>query len=204
MSVADHLNAFFTPLRERAVMAVLAYRVRARNRTLRVHPTTIWDYAYKDVGQIEIGRDVTVGPFAEILVYRRSPYSDVPGRLIIGDGSIISMGCEIRAAGGTIRIGAGSGIGQYNVLIAANHALRSSGPRFHVRWDEDRTGVEIGKNVWSGAGCIFLPGSTVGDDAVIAAGSVVRGKIPPGELWGGVPARKIRGVGKDSVEDGTT
>lgn len=200
MSVADHLSAFFTPLRERAVTAVLAHRVRARHRTLRAHPTAIWDYGYHDVDAIEIGRDVSVGPFAEILVYRRSPYSDVPGRLVIGDRSVIAMGCDIRAAGGTIRIGADSVVAQYNVLIAANHIMRPGEPRLHVRWDEDRTGVEIGNNVWSGAGCIFLPGSVVGDDAVIAAGSVVRGAIPPGELWGGVPARKIRTIGTDKVE----
>jgi acetyltransferase-like isoleucine patch superfamily enzyme len=130
-------------------------------------------------------------------VYHRSPFSDVPGRLIVGDRSSIGVGSNVRAAGGTIRIGAGTGIAQYNVLVAANHVLRPGEPRFHVRWDESRSGIEIGNNVWIGAGCVILPGTVIGDDAVIAAGSVVRGNVPSGELWGGVPARKIKAVGEE-------
>ena len=190
-----HVTALLVPLYKYTTMAILAYRVRARHPTLMAHPTSIWDYGYRDIEALEIGSNVTVGPFAEILVYHRTPHSDVPGRLMLGDRSVISMGCDIRAAGGTIRIGAGSVVSQYNVLVAANHVVRRGEPRIHVRWDEERTGVDIGNNVWSGAGCIFLPGSVVGDDAVIAAGSVVRGTVPPGEVWGGVPARKIRSIG---------
>jgi len=49
-------------------------------------------------------------------------------------------------------------------------------------------------NVWIGAGCIVLPGARIGDNAVIAAGSVVRGEVPAGELWGGVPAKYIKTI----------
>lgn len=191
----NHFAALLVPICKYATMTVLAYRVRVRHPTLKAHPTSIWDYGYRDLDAIEIGRDVSVGPFAEILVYRHTRHSEVPGRLVLGDRSVVSMGCDIRAAGGTIRIGAGSVVSQYNVLVAANHVVRPGEPRLHGRWDENRTGVEIGNNVWAGAGCIFLPGSVVGDDAVIAAGSVVRGTVPPGEVWGGLPARKIRSIG---------
>ena len=37
-------------------------------------------------------------------------------------------------------------------------------------------------------------GARIGDNAVIAAGSVVRGEVPAGELWGGVPARRIKTI----------
>lgn len=197
MSLASHIHALIAPLRQRAIMAILAHRIRARHPTLKAHPRSIWDYGYHDIDALEIGRDVTVGANAFILTYRRSPFSDVPGRLIIGDKSSIGVGTNIRAAGGTIRIGSGTGIAQYNVLVAANHMVSLGEPRFHVRWDEDRSGIDIGDNVWIGAGCVILPGSLIGDDAVIAAGSVVRGTVPSGEIWGGVPARKIKTVGED-------
>lgn len=200
MSLGGHLKALFRPLRKRFIMAVLSHRVRAKNPTMDAHPTAIWDYGFGDLDAIEIGRDVSVGPFAEILVYGQSAHSDVPGRLIIGDKAVVSMGCDIRAAGGTISIGAGSVVSQQNVLVAANHVIRGDEPRIHVRWDEDRCGIEIGGNVWVGAGCIILPGTVIGDNAVIAAGSVVRGTIPPGELWGGVPARKIRTISLEKVK----
>jgi acetyltransferase-like isoleucine patch superfamily enzyme len=80
------------------------------------------------------------------------------------------------------------------VLIAANHAVKPGEARLHVRWDEENTGVDIGANVWIGAGCVILPGSVIGDNAVIAAGSLVHKRVPAGELWGGWPARKIRTI----------
>jgi acetyltransferase-like isoleucine patch superfamily enzyme len=89
------------------------------------------------------------------------------------------------------------------VLIAANHVIKPGEPRIHVRWDEsDRNGVLIGNNVWAGARCVFLPGTVIGDDAVIAAGSVVRGTVPAGEVWGGIPARKIRTIEGPQSEGG--
>lgn len=53
--------------------------------------------------------------------------------------------------------------------------------------------ILIGKNVTSGAHSTILAGVAIGDNAFAAAGAVVpKGtKIAPGEIWGGVPPRKI-------------
>ena len=51
--------------------------------------------------------------------------------------------------------------------------------------------IIVGNNVMIGADSIIMPGVTIGDDVVIAAGSVVTKDIPSGEVWGGVPAKKI-------------
>ena len=201
MRLTNYVAAFFKPLKKRVTMSILAYRVRARNPTLTAHPTSIWDYGYHDLHAIEIGQDVIVGAYSMILVYHRSPNSNIPGRLILGDRSAISFGVNVRAAGGTIRIGPGSAVAQNCVLIAVNHMIRPGEPRFKVRWDETRSGIDIGSNVWVGAGCVILPGAVIGDDAVIAAGSVVRGTVPAGEIWGGVPARKIKTIGEQIVEE---
>ncbi len=52
--------------------------------------------------------------------------------------------------------------------------------------------IIIGRNVFIGINAILLPGTRVGDDCVIGAGSVVKGVIPSGTIAAGVPARPIR------------
>ena len=52
--------------------------------------------------------------------------------------------------------------------------------------------IAIGANVWIGSGAIILPGVTIGDDAIIGAGSVVTRDVPPGGTAFGNPAR-LRG-----------
>lgn len=52
--------------------------------------------------------------------------------------------------------------------------------------------VTIGNHVWIGCHSIILKGITVGDGAVVAAGSVVTHDVPPGALVGGNPARIIK------------
>ena len=52
--------------------------------------------------------------------------------------------------------------------------------------------IRVGDRVWIGGGAIILPGVTIGDEAVIAAGSVVTGDVAPGALVAGHPARLPR------------
>src|SRR5262249_19844222 len=52
--------------------------------------------------------------------------------------------------------------------------------------------VRLGVNVWVGRSATILPGVTIGDHAVIAAGSIVTGDVPAKTLVAGVPARPIR------------
>ena len=54
--------------------------------------------------------------------------------------------------------------------------------------------VAIGKRVFVGAGAIILPGSKIGDDAIVGAGAVVRGTVPPGSIVVGNPAKVVSDV----------
>jgi len=199
MSLLTHAQVAVRQLRSAAVRRVLSHRIQARHPTLNCHPTAIWDYGYHDIDAIQIGQDVTVLAWTEIIVHKRSRHSRFEGRLVMGDRSFISLGVNLRAAGGTIEIGAKSGIGQYSVLVAANHAIKAGVDRFNTPYDDSRTGVSIGRNVWVGAHCVLLPGVTVGDNAVIAAGAVVDTPVPADEVWGGVPARRIRSLLTDTL-----
>lgn len=53
--------------------------------------------------------------------------------------------------------------------------------------------VHIKRNAWIGAGATILPGVTVGENAVVAAGAVVSRDVPPNVVVGGVPARVVKG-----------
>jgi maltose O-acetyltransferase len=85
-----------------------------------------------------------------------------------------------------VTIGGGTQIGPAVQIYAADH------PRDP---EQRRTGAEfgrpvvIGRNVWIGGGAIILPGVTIGDDAIIGAGSVVTRDVPAGATARGNPAR---------------
>jgi maltose O-acetyltransferase len=55
--------------------------------------------------------------------------------------------------------------------------------------------ISVGRNVWIGAGALILPGVTIGDDAVVGAGSVVTRAVAPGATVAGNPARERRSSG---------
>ncbi|OQW74681.1 MAG: transferase [Proteobacteria bacterium ST_bin11] len=84
-----------------------------------------------------------------------------------------------------VQVGANSLIGQYALLVP--HAL-----------ENERLGhypISIGNNVTIGAHAVVLAGCTIEDNALVATGAVVtKGThIANGEVWGGVPAKKLRG-----------
>ena len=53
-------------------------------------------------------------------------------------------------------------------------------------------GIEVDDNVWLGAHVVVADGVTIGRDAIIGAGAVVRDEIPPFAIAAGVPARVVR------------
>ena len=85
-----------------------------------------------------------------------------------------------------VTIGDGTQIGPAVQIYAADHprdpAQRAAGLEFGRP-------VSIGRNVWIGGGAIIVPGVTVGDDAIIGAGSVVTRDVAPGATVVGNPAR---------------
>ncbi|HEV2573104.1 MAG TPA: DapH/DapD/GlmU-related protein [Beijerinckiaceae bacterium] len=84
-----------------------------------------------------------------------------------------------------------------DVMIGPNVSLITSG--HPVEPSQRRAGVTakpivIERNVWIAAGAIIIGGVTVGENSVVAAGSVVTKTVPPNTLVGGNPARIIRSI----------
>lgn len=87
-----------------------------------------------------------------------------------------------------------------NVFIGPNVSIYT--PCHPLDADERNTGVEwaepvtIGNDVWIGGNTVILPGVTIGDGAVVGAGSVVSRDVPGASLVVGCPAHVVRKLSK--------
>ena len=113
-------------------------------------------------------------------------YTDFGKNITIGKNVFINSGCHFQDQGG-IEIGDGCLIGHNVVLATINHDLYPENNRIN-----HYAPIKLGKSVWVGSNSTILPGVTVGDWAVIAAGAVVTRDVPPMTIVGGVPAKVIR------------
>ena len=116
------------------------------------------------------------------------PFSPDCGlNITIGSNVFINQGCHFMDMGG-ISIGDDVLIGPKVTLVTAGHPVAPA---------ERRNGIVakpivIGNNVWIGAAATILPGVTIGDNAVIAAGAVVSRSVPANAMAAGVPARVLK------------
>lgn len=112
--------------------------------------------------------------------------------LYINPGSHLELGSGYANNGLNLSCFERISIGR-DVAIAEHVTIRDSDD--HVLSGASRpttAPVTIGNHVWIGMNAIILKGVTIGDGAVIAAGSVVTRDIPPATLAAGVPARVVR------------
>lgn len=115
-------------------------------------------------------------------------HSDFGANITLGRGIFINSGCKFQDQGG-VRIGDNSLIGHNTLLATLNHDLAPE-----RRADMHPAPITIGANVWIGSNSTILPGVRIGDDAVVAAASVVTKDVPPGAVVVGSPARVVRQV----------
>ena len=118
-------------------------------------------------------------------------YTDFGKNITIGRRVFINAGCHFQDHGG-VTLGDGCLIG-HNVDFATLD---------HGTAPEDRGAmypapIRLGKNVWVGSNSTILRGVTVGDNAIIAAGSVVTKDVVANTVVGGVPARHIRDIDRN-------
>ena len=81
-----------------------------------------------------------------------------------------------------------------DVMIAANVQLISNNHDLHDHVLLLCKPVHICRNAWIGAGATILPGVTVGENAVVAAGAVVTKDVAPNTIVGGNPAKFIKNI----------
>lgn len=143
-----------------------------------------------------------VSPRAEI---------DVSKLLSMGEGTTISSFCQLKARHGVLRLGRNVGVGvgcsfspgekgltigdnclfgPYVLVVSSNYRY----DRLDIPLAEQGSsskGIEIGENVWIGGNSVVLDGTTIGNNVIVASGSVVSGHIPDNVILQGNPAKEI-------------
>jgi acetyltransferase-like isoleucine patch superfamily enzyme len=112
-----------------------------------------------------IASEVKIGDYSQI-----NPFTFISGKVNIGN--CVMIGPNVNIIGGS------------HNFSDINLPMRFQGSQYKR--------IVIGNDVWIGAGCTILGGVTIGDGAIVAAGSVVTKDVLPCEIVGGVPSKLIR------------
>ena len=161
-----NVNLTIDPTVRIAETAIIIPSVKGSRISIGAH-TEIYDYVViKPVGgsgDITIGEHCYLNPHTVL-------YSG--NGITFGDYVLIAPGCSI---------------------VPTNHAYgRRDIPIRHQGFTPSKGGVVIEDDAWIGANSVILDGTHIGKGAIVAAGSVVSGRIGAYEIWGGVPATFIR------------
>lgn len=120
-------------------------------------------------------------------------YTDFGKNIIFGKDVFINSGCHFQDQGG-ITIGDGSLIGHNVVLATINHDLDPKNNR-----KNHYLPIKIGSHVWIGSNATILPGVTIGDWAVVAAGAVVTHDVPAMTVVCGIPAKVLKMISAERL-----
>lgn len=158
---------------------------RASQDALRI--TSQINGSYHDPEDVrELLAQLTGRPVADSVMVFPPFHSDFGKNITLGERVFINAGCSFQDQGG-VTIGDDSLLGHNVVLATLNHDLAPSRRR-----DMLPAPIVVGRNVWIGANATILPGVTIGDNAVVAAASVVTKDVPAGTVVVGSPARVVR------------
>ena len=116
-------------------------------------------------------------------------YLGTPAKITIGSNSGIGINCRIY---GPVDIGSDVMMGPDVVIISSNHRFDNLALPMREQGCTPCRPVKIGNDVWIGTRVIILPGVSIGDGAVLGAGSVVTKNVPPYAIIGGNPAKIIK------------
>jgi acetyltransferase-like isoleucine patch superfamily enzyme len=156
------------------------------SRTLSLTPAL---NASTDVNQIRERLSEMIGTPLDESVTVFAPFYTNFGRFIsIGKNVFINHACSFLDMGG-ITLEEDVLIGPKVNLITENHPMNPADRRAMVAKP-----ILIKRKAWIGAGATILPGVTVGENAIVAAGAVVSGDVPDNAVVGGVPAKVIKNI----------
>lgn len=115
-------------------------------------------------------------------------YTDFGKNITVGKNVFINACCHFQDQGG-ITLGDNCLVGHNVVFATLNHGFAPE-----ERQSMLPAPIVVGRNVWIGSNSTILQGVTIGDNSIIAAGSVVTKDVPVNAIVAGVPARFIRSI----------
>jgi acetyltransferase-like isoleucine patch superfamily enzyme len=136
-----------------------------------------------EAGKAALLEQILGEPLPERVTIYPPFFTDHGLNLELSERVFINQNCTFLDRAG-IRIGTRTMIGPKVTFITVGHPVDPEERRQYL------TGapIDVGENVWIGAGATILPGVTIGRDAVIAAGSVVADDVPAASLAAGPKA----------------
>ncbi|WP_235737266.1 acyltransferase [Nocardioides alcanivorans] len=154
---------------------------------------------------IHIGTETLIGRHVTLTVGYGVGDTNVPERgLVIGDRCVIGARCTLTAHE-SIELGDDVWFGQDVFVSDASHGYQDPAVPIGQQLGMHQP-VAIGSGSWIGHGAMVLPGTVIGRNVVVGAGSVVRGEIPDHAVVAGIPARVVRhlepGLGWVGARDG--
>jgi acetyltransferase-like isoleucine patch superfamily enzyme len=120
-----------------------------------------------------------------------SPFwCDYGYNIVLGDNFYANHGLVVLDAakvtfGDNVFVGPGCG------FYTAGHPLDAERRNVGLEYAKP---ITVGDNVWIGGNCTILPGVTIGEGSVVAAGAVVAKDVPPRTVVGGIPAKVIKKI----------
>lgn len=120
-------------------------------------------------------------------------YSDFGENINIGKNVFVNHACTFMDRGG-ITLEDNVLIGPKVNLITTNHSINPSERRATISQS-----IIIKKGAWIGVGATILPGVTIGENSIVAAGAVVSKDVPDNTIVGGIPAKFIKSITIESI-----
>lgn len=117
------------------------------------------------------------------------------GDVTIGSNTRIGLHCTVI---GPVCIGSHVNLAQGITVTALNHNFTDITQRIDQQGISTKQ-VVVGDDVWIGANAVILPGVTIGNHCVVAAGAVVTKNVPDNTIVGGVPAKILRTLTSENI-----
>jgi virginiamycin A acetyltransferase len=158
---------------------------------VEIHPEAVVDESVRLYPSVR-GTRIVIGARTHVDAFAIIRSVGGSGDVVIGEDSRIGPHCVLYTGNG-ITIGNFVLMAPHVSLVPTNHAFeRRDVPIAQQRFMASRGGVVIEDDVWIGTHAVLLDGTHIERGAIIAAGSVVRGRVPAYQIWGGVPAQRIK------------
>jgi acetyltransferase-like isoleucine patch superfamily enzyme len=137
--------------------------------------------------KVSIGNDSLIEDYVRLRVggaWEKENYIEIGNNTFIGHSTQINIGSSFK-------IGNDCMIAPLCVFTDAHHVFDDVEIPMKNQACEYNN-IEVKDDVWVGSSCVILGNVIIGKGAIIAAGSVVNKNVPEFEIWGGVPAKRIK------------
>lgn len=162
--------------------------IRGNNNVIRIHPTCkLVNVSFRLLGdnlRVELGERVKISRWGEFLLMGEDAEIRLGKHTTVESARFIAHGRTLLEVGSDCMFA-------YDVEVRTSdeHSILDAGSGERINPDKS---VHIGQHVWFGARSVVVKGVRIGDNSVVATGSIVSRDLGSGVVAAGVPAREIR------------